>query len=636
MKVALDILKKYWGFDDFRPHQKPIINAVLEGESCLAVLPTGGGKSLCYQVPALVKDGLCLVVSPLIALMKDQVDTLRKKGIVAYAVFSGMPPVEVDRILDNCVYGKVKMLYVSPERLSSPLFQERFQKMNISFVAVDEAHCISQWGHDFRPAYRKIKDLLGESAFQIIALTATATPEVQKDILQNLGIESADVIKGDLSRPNLSYVVRKEKDKLKACYNILQKVKGPALIYVRNRRRTKDFALRLRDMKIPAVFYHAGLNQEDRKKMQEHWFSGKSRVMVSTNAFGMGIDKADVRAVIHLDLPESPEAYFQEAGRAGRDEVQAYAVILYNDEDIERLGQNLQKKFPELKLVKRVYSAIGSYLQLATGSGLNEHFSFDLGDFCRRFDLDVLETISALKFLEMQGYLELQQHAFRKSSFQIIQPKDLVYTYQVQHKKMDGLLNALLRLHDGAFHQLVSVKEKELSKFLKISEETLKKKMGLLAQAELIEYHPRQDKPQLFFPVARLASEQLLFDTKLINKMQEAASTRLKALVQYVLTDSCRTNFMKYYLGEDAKEICGVCDNCIAEKNRSNRSEQYKVIENQLIELVRNNRRGVAVDVLKVKYPGVHKYELVKQVTRDLLDEDWFSFKGGKLFWNGG
>lgn len=635
MKAALDILKKYWGFDDFRTHQKPIIEAVLDGENCLAVLPTGGGKSLCYQVPALVKEGVCLVISPLIALMKDQVDTLRKKGIVAYAVFSGMPTVEVDRILDNCVYGKVKMLYLSPERLSSPLFQERFRKMNISFIAVDEAHCISQWGHDFRPAYRKIRSLLGESVPPIIALTATATPEVQKDIIDNLEMGEASILKGDLSRANLSYVVRNEKDKLKATCKILEKVKGPALIYVRNRRRTKDFALRLRDMKIPAVYYHAGLVQEDRKKMQDHWFSGKSRVMVATNAFGMGIDKSDVRAVIHLDLPESPEAYFQEAGRAGRDEAQAYAVILYNDEDIERLGVNLKKKFPELRFVKRVYSAIGSYLQLATGSGLHEHFSFDLGDFCRKFDLDILETIAALKFLEMQGYLELQEHAFRQSSFQIIQSKEVVYNYQVQHKKMDGLLSALLRLHDGAFHQLVSIKEKQLAKFLMLSPEDLKKKLSLLAQAEIIDYHPRQDKPQIYFPLARLAKEQLLFDTRQIDEMQRSASDRLKAMVQYVLSESCRTNFMKYYLGEEAKESCGVCDNCIAEKNKENRSEQYKEIENQLIELVRNNRRGVAVDVLKVKYPGIHKYELVKQVTRDLLDEDWFSFKGGKLYWNG-
>jgi len=635
LKAAKDILKKHWGFDDFREHQKPVVDAVLKGDNCLAILPTGGGKSLCYQVPALVKEGLCLVISPLIALMKDQVDGLRKRGIVAYAIFSGMPQVEVDRILDNCVYGKVKLLYVSPERLSSPMFQDRFHKMNISFVAVDEAHCISQWGHDFRPSYRKIKELLGSSEHKIIALTATATPEVQQDILENLEMKSAQILKGDLLRSNLRYVVRKEKDKLKATLKILEKVPGPALIYVRNRRRTKDFALRLRDMKIPSVFYHAGLKQDERKKMQEHWFSGKSRVMVSTNAFGMGIDKSDVRSVIHLDLPESPEAYFQEAGRAGRDGAAAYAVLMYNDEDIERQSEVLKKKFPEIRMVKRVYSAIGSYLQLATGSGLNDHFSFDLGDFCRKFDLDVLETIAALKFLEMQGYLEVQEHAFRQSSFQIIQTKEVVYTYQIQHKKMDGLLNALLRLHDGAFHQLVRIKEKQLSEFLKISETDLKRKMAILEQAELIDYHPRQDKPQLFFPLARLASEQLLFDTQLIGKMEDAASNRFKSMVQYVLTEDCRTNFMKYYLGEEAKEVCGVCDNCISQKNKANRSEQYKLIENQLIELVRNNRKGVSIDVLKVKYPGIHKYDLVKKVTRDLLDEDWFSFKGGKLFWNG-
>ena len=631
---AKEVLKQYWGFEDFRVHQTPIIEAVLQKKNGLAILPTGGGKSLCYQVPALVQEGLCIVISPLIALMRDQVDTLRKKNIVAYAIFSGMPAVEVDRILDNCVYGQVKLLYVSPERLATPIFQERYKKMKISFIAIDEAHCISQWGHDFRPAYRHIAAHLVEQKPQIFAFTATATPEVQADIKESLGITVAETYKGDLIRTNLAYVVRKTGDKLTATRNILDKVSGPAIVYVRNRRRTKDFALRLRDMKISAVYYHAGLSPEDRQKMQEHWFEGKSRVMVCTNAFGMGIDKGDVRTVIHIDVPDSPEAYFQEAGRAGRDGEPAYAVVLYADEDIELITEQLKKKYPTIKTVKRVYSAMGSYLQLATGSGLNEHFSFDIGDFCRKFDLDILETIGAIKFLEMQGYIEVQEHAFRQSSFQIIQTKEAVYAYQIAHKKMDGLLNAMLRLHDGAFHQLVQVKEKQLAEFLQISKESLRKKLLLLQQEGMIEYHPRQDKPQLSFPMARLAAEQLHFDTNSIKQLEKAATHRVKSMIQYLLIKECRTSYMKYYLGESANSDCGVCDNCIAKKHRANRSEQYKQLENELISLLQKNKKGVTIDALKLKFPGSHTYTLLRDVVKDLMDEHWVTYKGGKLYWN--
>ena len=631
---AKEVLKQYWGFEEFRVHQTPIIEAVLQKKNGLAILPTGGGKSLCYQVPALVQEGLCIVISPLIALMRDQVDTLRKKNIVAYAIFSGMPAVEVDRILDNCVYGQVKLLYVSPERLATSIFQERFKKMKISFIAIDEAHCISQWGHDFRPAYRHISAHITEQKPQIFAFTATATPEVQADIKESLGITEAETYKGDLIRTNLAYVVRKTEDKLSATRNILDKVSGPAIVYVRNRRRTKDFALRLRDMKISAVYYHAGLSPEDRQKMQQHWFEGKSRVMVCTNAFGVGIDKGDVRTVIHLDVPDSPEAYFQEAGRAGRDGEPAYAVVLYADEDIELITEQLKKKYPSLKTVKRVYAAMGSYLQLATGSGLNEHFSFDIGDFCRKFDLDILETIGAIKFLEMQGYIEVQEHAFRQSSFQIIQNKEAVYAYQIAHKKMDGLLNAMLRLHDGAFHQLVQVKEKQLADFLQISMEALRKKLHLLQQEGMIEYHPRQDKPQLFFPMARLAAEQLHFDTKSINQLEKAATHRVKSIIQYLLIKECRTSYMKYYLGESANSDCGVCDNCLAKKHKLNRSEQYKQLENELITLLQKNKKGVTIDALKLKFPGSHTYALLQDVVKDLMDEHWVTYKGGKLYWN--
>ena len=636
MNQAKDILKKYWGYDAFRPTQEAVVQSVLEGKDCMALLPTGGGKSLCYQVPALMMDGLCIVVSPLIALMRDQVSSLRKRNIIAYAIYSGMPNVEVDRILDNCIYGKVKLLYLSPERLSTPMFQERLGRMKISFVAVDEAHCISQWGHDFRPAYRSIESALTRDGDrpQFLAVTATATPQVQKDILDSLSLKEVQVHQAAMDRPNLSYVVRKEADKLSACYTILNKVGGQAIIYVRNRRRTKSLALRLRDMKIPAVYYHAGLSAEDRKKMQDHWFEGKSRVIVCTNAFGMGIDKGDVRVVIHMDLPDSPEAYFQEAGRAGRDGERAYAVILYKEEDIQGLVENHQKRFPPVKYVKRIYTAIGSYLQLATGSGLNEHFSFDIGDFCRKFDFDILEAIGALNFLEMQGYLEIQEHALRASSFQIVQSKEAVYHYQVQHRKMDGLLNALLRLHDGAFHQLVKVKEKQLSSFLNISEQELKRGMEHLQQAELIDYHPRKEKPQLFFPVARLAAENLLFDMKSKRHLEEAAKSRMEQMISYLEGEACRSRFMQSYFGAEKDVDCGICDRCIAGLHDKNQKTNYKEIESELIEMVRSGR-GVDVAVIKGKYVGVHRYALARNVIKDLLDEEWFSIKNGKLYWNG-
>ncbi|MCB0586106.1 MAG: ATP-dependent DNA helicase RecQ, partial [Phaeodactylibacter sp.] len=413
----LEILKKYWGYDGFRPLQEDIIRSVLEGKDTLALMPTGGGKSICYQVPALCREGICIVVSPLIALMKDQVENLKQRNIPAEAIYSGMHYRDIDRILDNCVYGNIKLLYLSPERLTTELARVRIQKMKASLLAVDEAHCVSQWGYDFRPPYLQIAEMREVlPGVPILALTATATPEVARDIQEKLAFRQENLLQKSFERPNLSYSVLHEEDKLKKLAEILHRVPGSGIVYVRSRRRTKEIARYLQRQKIRADFYHAGLDTEERSRKQEEWMNNKSRVVVSTNAFGMGIDKPDVRVVVHMELPDSLEAYFQEAGRAGRDGRKSYAVLLYNDSDRQNLERRFEQSFPGLKEVQRVYRALGSYFQLATGSGEGQSFDFEIVEFARNFQIKIVQAYSCLKILEQAGWIVLTDAVFVPSS----------------------------------------------------------------------------------------------------------------------------------------------------------------------------------------------------------------------------
>ena len=408
-----DILKQYWGFDSFRPLQEDIIQSVLDGKDTLALLPTGGGKSICFQVPALVKEGICIVISPLIALMKDQVYNLQKRGIAAVAIFSGMHYKDIDRILDNCIYGNTKLLYLSPERLTSDLVRERIKKMKVSLIAVDEAHCISQWGYDFRPPYLQIAEIREYlPKVPIMALTATATPEVVKDIQEKLEFKRGEVFQQSFLRENLAYVVLEEEGKMEKLFKVLTGVRGSGLVYVRNRRKTKEIAMFLKKYRITADYYHAGLTNEERSQKQEAWINDKIRIIVATNAFGMGIDKPDVRVVVHMDLPDSLEAYFQEAGRAGRDGQKSYAVLLYNQGDKLDLERRFELSFPPLKEVRLTYQALGSYLQLAVGSGEGESYDFDLVEFSRVYGFSTVKTFNCLKVLERAGWIALSESIY--------------------------------------------------------------------------------------------------------------------------------------------------------------------------------------------------------------------------------
>ena len=514
-----EILEKYWGHKTFRSLQEDIIASVLNKKDTLALLPTGGGKSICFQVPALCVEGLCLVVSPLIALMKDQVFNLRKKGIEAYALYAGQSRSEMDRILDNCAYGQVKFLYLSPERLKSQKIKERIKGMNVSLLAIDEAHCISQWGYDFRPAYLEISEIRAQlKSVPVIALTATATDKVVGDIQKKLLFDKdAQVFQKSFSRSNLSYVVVYEENKMSKMLEILNTVQGSAVIYVQNRKACRDIAYFLYQRGISAEYYHAGRSGDIREKVQQRWIDDEVRVIVATNAFGMGIDKPDVRLVIHLSLPESLEAYFQEAGRAGRDERKAFAVLLYNGADRLALNEKYDKSYPELKFVKKVYQALGSYFQIAVGAGEGSSFDFELPVFCKQYQMDPVSTLNALKILVKEGYVFLTEAVYEPSKLKIIIAKDQLYDYLLKNDSMDKLLKMILRNYQGAFDHAISIREGQLAIFLELSQEALLLKLNKLQMDGVIQYSPQKDKPQLIFTSERLSLDNLSFDHKLIS-----------------------------------------------------------------------------------------------------------------------
>ena len=451
-KSPLDILKQYWGYESFRPLQEDIIQSVLQGRDTLALLPTGGGKSLCYQIPALCRDGICIVVSPLIALMKDQVQQLQDRNISAVAVYAGMHYRDIDRVFDNCAHGHYKLLYLSPERLTTELARERIKRMRVNLLAVDEAHCVSQWGYDFRPPYLQIPEIREWlPGVPVLALTATATQPVVTDIQEKLAFKNQQVFFQSFARDNLSFAVVQEDAKDQKLLEILRKIPGCAVVYVRNRRRTKEIAQLLRQNRIAADYYHAGLNMEERSAKQDAWIRNKTRVIVATNAFGMGIDKPDVRLVVHMDLPDSLEAYYQEAGRGGRDGKRAFAVLLYNQADKQMLERSLELSFPDMPLIRQVYQALGHYYQLAVGGGEGQSFDFDIVHFCESFRLDAAKVLPCLQLLEQAGWLSLSESVFTPSALMIKVSKESLYDFQLKHPRFDPLLKTILRTYQGAF-----------------------------------------------------------------------------------------------------------------------------------------------------------------------------------------
>ncbi|UTW60963.1 RecQ family ATP-dependent DNA helicase [bacterium SCSIO 12741] len=577
-----EILKKYWGYDAFRPLQQDIIESVLVGTDTLALLPTGGGKSICFQVPALMSEGLCLVISPLIALMKDQVQNLQEKGIKAQALTSGMSRREIDVALDNCIYGSIKFLYVSPERLRSELFRSRVQQMNLSLIAVDEAHCISQWGYDFRPDYLEIAQLREWApGVRMIALTATATPEVVVDIQEKLQFAKPCVFQKSFERSNLVYLVYREPDKFGKLRRLIDKVGGSGIVYVRNRRRTMDLARQLKQLGYSAEAYHAGMGITERDARQHSWIKGETQIIVATNAFGMGIDKPDVRWVVHLDLPESPEAYFQEAGRAGRDGKKSWAVLLFDEGDIEKLRENWLTSFPEKPFIKRVYTGLGNYLQLAIGSGEGRIFPFDLIDFSNRYRFNPTETFHALKLLEREGYIHLSDAVYQPSKIQVLLSKSELYNLEVSQPARSQILLTLLRSYSGMFDHPTPVREKLLAQRLNITTGELRKKLQHLHRQRVIDYQPSSETPRITFLKERLQDENVFLSKINYEDRKKTGGQKMEAMLEYVRSEQCTSQILLQYFGEDDAPECGQCNRC--QQRQSNHTSYSREELMQLI-----------------------------------------------------
>ena len=565
--AALEVLKEYWGYDSFRPVQEDIISAALEGEDVLALLPTGGGKSVCFQVPAMMKEGIALVVTPLIALMKDQVQNLEDRGIKALAVHAGMARKEVDLILNNAAYGDFKFLYVSPERLSTELFQSYIDILPINYIVVDEAHCISQWGYDFRPDYLRIGELRRRIDAPVIALTATATPQVAEDIMAKLGVPGKEtrfrLLVSDFERKNLSYVVRKAENKYGQLMNICAGVRGSGIVYVRNRSKCEDIARMLKDAGESASFYHAGLDGVSRARRQEDWKTGKIRVMVCTNAFGMGIDKPDVRFVVHLDLPDSPEAYFQEAGRAGRDGRESYAVLIWNANDLRRRSQIEKTSFPSLEFVEDVYQKIHLSASVPYDAGMGHQVKFDIAEFCKHYSLNTAMTHYALKYLERTGHITYSEDIEIATRVRISVERTALYDIEFQNSEMIHILDALMRRYAGIFSFTVPVDEAAIADSCGITVARFRQDLYHLSLEHVINYVPADKASVVFLHHDRLRPGNLELSAAEYEKLKESFSRRSEAMLEYAQEDDlCRSRYLLAYFGQEKSEDCGKCDIC--------------------------------------------------------------------------
>ena len=579
------LLKQYWGYDSFRGIQEEIINSISENKDTLGLMPTGGGKSITFQVPALAKDGLCLVITPLIALMKDQVQNLRKRGIKALSIYSGMSRQDIITTLENCIFGNYKFLYISPERLDTEIFRTKLRKMKVSMITVDESHCISQWGYDFRPAYLKIaeiRELLPD--VPVLALTATATPEVVKDIQARLHFRRENVFRMSFERSNLAYIVRKTDNKTGELLHILRSMPGSAIVYVRNRRRTKEITELLNNEDITADFYHAGLDDATKDIRQHRWQSGGSRVMVATNAFGMGIDKPDVRIVIHMDLPDSIEAYFQEAGRAGRDGQKAYAVILYAKADKTTLHKRIPDTFPEKEYIKDVYEHLQYYYQMAMGDGLDCVREFNIEDFCRKFKYFPVPVDSALKILTQAGYLEYTGEQDNTSRLLFTIRRDELYRLREMGDDMDKLIQTVLRSYTGVFTDYTYINEDSLAIRTGLTRRQIYEQLVHLAKLRIVSYIPRKKTPYIIYTRERIEAQLIHISPEIYEERKARYETRINAMLEYVTNDTlCRSRMLLDYFGEKNEHNCGQCDTCIGLRKQTatcqpDREELYEKI----------------------------------------------------------
>jgi len=585
------ILIKYWGYSKFRPLQEDIIRSVIESRDTLALMPTGGGKSITFQVPALAKDGICVVITPLIALMKDQVENIEKRNIKAIAIYSGMTKNEIEVALDNCIYGDVKFLYISPERITTEIFKLRVKHMKVCLIAIDEAHCISEWGYDFRPSYLKIanlRELIPNVPF--LALTATAIPKVVDDIQEKLKFEEKNVFQKSFERKNLIYLVRELDDKMSYLVETIHKVTGSGIIYVRNRKATRDTALFLQKNKISADYYHAGLEHEIRNQKQNEWKVGKTRVMVATNAFGMGIDKADVRFVIHIELPDSIESYFQEAGRGGRDEKRAVAVLLYNNSDKVKAEQRILRSFPEKKEIKAVYQALGNYLQIPYGGGKHMSYDFVISEFAKNYNFNVMTIHSSIKVLQREGYLELTDELYSQSKLHFLVGRDDLYKFQIANAKFDGFIKLVLRAYTGLFSDYVNIDEISIAKKANVDVGIVYKYLNNLNSLGILNYIPKKKNPFIVFTEERLDDKSLYITKESYDFRKNRYIERINAMLHYASSNNkCRSQILLSYFGDKNPERCGQCDVCTRRNELDLSKYEFDLILDKIKEKLQYN-----------------------------------------------
>ncbi len=575
--TSLEVLREYWGYDSFRPRQQEIVDAALDGRDVLAILPTGGGKSVCFQVPALMRDGIAIVVTPLIALMKDQVQNLNDRGIKALCVNAGMSRREVELTLNNAAYGDFKFLYVSPERLGTPLFRNYLQAMDVSFIVVDEAHCISQWGYDFRPDYLEIGRLRESIDAPLIALTATATPQVAEDIMERLGFEGRCLIKSGFERPNLSYIVRRCDDKLGQLLNICNRVKGTGIVYVRSRKKTEELAAFLSSNGISSSFYHAGLGQESRTDRQDRWKKDRIRVMVCTNAFGMGIDKPDVRFVVHFDVPDCPEAYFQEAGRGGRDGKPSYAVLLWNNTDVRRLRQISTVSFPSLDYIEDIYQKMHIFYDIPYDTGEGRQLKFNLDEFCRHFKLQRQAVYYAIVYIERTGHWTLSEDVDISTKVQITSDRRELYDMDFPDPKMPQLLELLMRRYTGVFSYPIPIDEDFVASKINVTVPQLRQLLYNLALEHTIKYIPKDHATVIFLRHERLRPKNLNLDPKRYEFLKKSSDERMQKMIDYVSgEDRCRSSYLLEYFGQTESDDCGTCDVCRGMKSVREEAETLR------------------------------------------------------------
>ena len=630
MNKYQEILKQYWGYDSFRDLQEEIITSIGEGKDTLGLMPTGGGKSITFQVPALAQEGICIVITPLIALMKDQVQNLRKREIKALAIYSGMTRQEILTALENCIFGNYKFLYISPERLDTEIFRTKLRSMKVSMITVDESHCISQWGYDFRPAYLKIaeiRELLPE--VPVLALTATATPEVVTDIQARLKFREGNVFRMSFERKNLAYIVRKTDNKTKELLYILQRISGSAIIYVRNRRRTKEITELLMNEGITADFYHAGLDNAVKDLRQKRWQSGEVRVMVATNAFGMGIDKPDVRIVLHLDLPDSPEAYFQEAGRAGRDGEKAYAVILYSKSDKTTLHKRVVDTFPDKECILNVYEHLQYYYQMAMGDGFQCIREFNLEEFCRKFKYFPVPVDSALKILTQAGYLEYTDEQDNSSRILFTIRRDELYKLREMGKEAEALIQSILRSYTGVFTDYAYISEESLAVRTGLTRQQIYNILVTLTKRRIVDYIPRKKTPYIIYTRERLELRFLHIPASVYEERKARYEARIKAMEEYVTTENiCRSRMLLRYFGEKNEHNCGQCDVCLSKRATDNLSEKsYEEVKRQILNLLSHSPLTPAETADQIKA----EKEDIGQVIRYLLDEGELKMQDGML-----